>query len=76
MSSDRNYCAFQVLLAHWQLSLVKCQRNQIEKLRLELELRADQIAELYAELRFYRDMLEDFEGLELVDLVSETQPQP
>ena len=66
---DRNYQALQIMFDFWQLSLVEWQRITIERLKWELELRAEQIGELYAELRFYRDML-DFEGepLELVDI--------
>ena len=66
---DRNYQALQIMFDFWQLSLVEWQRITIERLRWELELRAEQISELLAEVQFFRDML-DFEGepLELVDI--------
>ena len=66
---DRNYQALQIMFDFLQISLTEWQRIIIEKLKWELACRAEEISELYAELRFYRDMLDfDSEPLELVDL--------
>ena len=68
--------AMRVLFDYWELSLVKCQRITIARLRIELACMTEQICELLDEVQFYRGLMEDFEGLQLVDLVTETQAQP